>query len=234
LVTDFDEDFQDLRLAETQKPIVILSDTQLTKFQEYDPTSFNQHRVHAMGMLMIDNGVRISGALTLTMSDVDFSNNIITILGKGNKTYVVQMSDEIYPVLRRYKMRWVDPYNTERDPNWHFFGGHKGKRSSARNMERDIKVVYRKSGVIPKVGEIPPRTAFHVLRHTCATKRLEAGWPIEKVQHMLNHEDLRTTKKYLHFRPNFLTSGFSETSPLNPKNLHNAGKEDWKREYQNR
>jgi integrase/recombinase XerC len=234
LFTDFNEDFEQMRLAEADNQIVILADKQIEKFQGFEPKSFNQARVHTMGLAMLDNGVRIGGALQLQVRDVNFGDNMITILGKGNKPYIVQMSDEIYPVLRRYKTRYIDPYNTGRNPEWYFFGTQKGKQSSARNMERDVKVVYRKSGVVPKDADVPPRTAFHVLRHTCATKRLEAGWPIEKVQHMLNHEDLRTTKKYLHVRGNFLAGGFSETSPLNPKNLNNGGQDNWRREFERR
>lgn len=242
-VTDFDEDFvETLRLAEGDEQIVILTDDQIKRFTEYAPKSFNQARVWTMGMMMLDNGVRQEGALDLLVSDVDFSNNVISIIGKGNKTYMVSMSDELYPVLRQYKMRWIDPWRNGA-PNWYFFGTHdpscakkKGKnkgtlnQSGARNMLRDIKVVYRKAGVIAKDAELPPRLAFHLLRHTCATKRLEAGWPIEKVQHMLNHEDLRTTRKYLHVRATFLQGGFSETSPLNSRNLDNSGSGNWRRD----
>lgn len=39
---------------------------------------------------------------------------------------------------------------------------------------------------------------FHDLRHTAASWMRRAGVPLEDVQHMLGHADIRTTQRYAH------------------------------------
>ena len=42
------------------------------------------------------------------------------------------------------------------------------------------------------------RLSPHKLRHTCATYLLMAGAQLETIQRHLGHQDVKTTKDYLH------------------------------------
>lgn len=48
----------------------------------------------------------------------------------------------------------------------------------------------------PNDGALPPRLTCHPFRATTATDLLDQGVPIEDVQELLGHADLRTTRLY--------------------------------------
>ncbi len=40
-------------------------------------------------------------------------------------------------------------------------------------------------------------------RHAYATHQLEAGLPVHQLQHLLGHQDIRTTLHYIHWVPGY-------------------------------
>ncbi len=48
---------------------------------------------------------------------------------------------------------------------------------------------------------------FHDLRHTFATRLVQSGVDLYKLQKLLGHRDLKTTQRYAHHYPESLRSG---------------------------
>ncbi|HEY6084396.1 MAG TPA: site-specific integrase [Nitrospira sp.] len=48
---------------------------------------------------------------------------------------------------------------------------------------------------------------FHDLRHTCATRMVQAGVDLYKVQHILGHKSPMMTQRYAHHYPESLRDG---------------------------
>ena len=61
------------------------SDAELSVLLSFKPRTFYEWRLYALISLLVDTGVRIDEALTLTQENVDLDNLVLTVHGKGNK-----------------------------------------------------------------------------------------------------------------------------------------------------
>jgi hypothetical protein len=61
-----------------------------------------QRRLHLLVLFLLDTGCRISEALTLRISEIDFENLLVTLDGKGRKQRVVPFSFELRKAVCRY------------------------------------------------------------------------------------------------------------------------------------
>jgi len=77
------------KLKVEQRVLVLLNDAQLRHLLTFKPKTFRQHRTHVAVCLVLDTGLRLSEMLTLRRDDVDFSNLILKVLGKGRKERLV-------------------------------------------------------------------------------------------------------------------------------------------------
>lgn len=59
-------------------------------------------RDKAIFELLYSSGLRISEAIELESSDVDFENNFLKVVGKGDKERIVPMNDEAKRLLMKY------------------------------------------------------------------------------------------------------------------------------------
>jgi integrase/recombinase XerD len=179
----------------------IFSDDDIERLQKYKPTSFSQTRAWTIAMLMLDCGIRIEEALSLTVADIDYDGDILRIVGKGNKARAVPIS-LIKPVLNRY----ITKHMPERAA--YVFGTTSGKMMSQRNALRDIGVVQRAAKMTLH--------SWHSFRHSFASGYLRRGGKIDKLQRILGHADLRTTSIYLHLGNEYLTDDHEMHSSLTP------------------
>lgn len=128
-------------------------------------------------------GMRISEALSLNISDIDWKNHEATIIGKGGKERRVFFSERAIRWLRR-------DLDQRRDRNPALFVTARSHRRLRRHeAERLCRIVARRCG-------LPKRVSLHVLRHTFATTLLRNGCPVGHIQGLLGHERLETTCRY--------------------------------------
>jgi len=78
------------------------SETQIHTIVSFKPKTFTQARLHALLCLVIDTGIRINEALTLTRDKMDFDNLLVTVKGKGDKERFVPISLECRKVLFKF------------------------------------------------------------------------------------------------------------------------------------
>ena len=135
-------------------------------------------------------GLRVSELVGLRVRDLDGERQLLRIeQGKGRKDRMVVLSDTLLENLREY-------WREYRPGKWLFPANHTGTAVSIQTPQRVFKRLKNKAG-IEKVGGI------HSLRHAYATHQLEAGMPLNDLQHQLGHSDIRTTLRYVHWVPNY-------------------------------
>ena len=143
----------------------------------------------------------------LLFNDVDFSKKELKVIGKGNKSRVIPMSDKL--------IKGFESYLLERKPleasEMYFFVSEKGKKIND-------KFVY--SAVNSYLGQVTSKTkrSPHILRHSFATHVLENGAEISKVKKLMGHSSLASTQVYTTANIEQLKKVFNNAHPRAKKN----------------
>ncbi|ADJ29264.1 tyrosine-type recombinase/integrase [Nitrosococcus watsonii] len=137
--------------------------------------------------LILNSGLRISEALAVKVRDVRVVNGIaksVRIIGKGNRERLVPLPEAFGQVLGAWLQdRAVGDFVFAKAPGEKPLGPHAVRAYLRRLIER--------------AGIDKPVTP-HKLRHTYATRLLEAGAELVDIQALLGHVDLSTTQIYTH------------------------------------
>ena len=130
-------------------------------------------------------GCRVSELINIEMSDINFTNKSIRIMGKGSKERIVYYGDYAQIYLNMY-------LETEfnKDSKYLFLNDKKDAMSV-----QDVEVIIR---YIVKDLALKTHVTPHTLRHTFATHLLNNGADIKSVQELLGHASLNTTGIYTH------------------------------------
>jgi integrase/recombinase XerC len=156
------------------------------------PTSASGLRDRAIVELFYSSGIRLSELAGLNGSDIDYSQGLMKIRGKGKKERMVPVGDKAVAALKMYLERRneISPGNIRDGSDEAIFINTAGTRLSTRSVARILDKVVLASGLGKKVSP-------HMLRHTFATHMMEAGADLRAIQEFLGHESLSTTQKYM-------------------------------------
>ena len=129
-------------------------------------------------------GLRSNEATTLEVGAVDRANQVLRIIGKGNKERLVPLPQ---PVLDDLGRLWLTHHNRR----W-LFPNHRGDGPINKGV---LSKTFAAAAVAAGIqrGVTP-----HTLRHSYATRLIENGVDIRIVQILLGHAKIATTAIYTH------------------------------------
>ncbi len=138
--------------------------------------------------LLYYSGIRKSELLNLNWTDINLSKSTLIIRrGKGGKDRLIPLHKEVTILLDKYLEQRL-PLKTEA-----LIIGEQGKRLCNGSFVYLLKMYLILSG-LKKKGY-----TAHTFRHSFATHLVETGVDLFKVQKLLGHESLDTTKIYINF-----------------------------------
>lgn len=153
---------------------------------------------------LYSTGVRVSELINIKISDINFYDKNIKILGKGNKERYVLFGSVLNEKLNNYlknSRSKLIKNNTD-----YLFLNKNGNKLTARGVEKIIDNLVKKSGLNYKISP-------HTLRHTFATDMLTGGADLKTVQELLGHENLATTQIYTHISNEHLREVYLNCHP---------------------
>lgn len=150
---------------------------------------------HAAGLrdiavleLLFATGMRISELCSLHTTDVNLSEGIIKIYGKGSKERLIQIGNhDVLNAVRAYNKA----FSEQMESTGFFFINRLGKQLSDQSVRNMITKYCRMAGI---QMHITP----HMFRHSFATLLLEEDVDIRYIQQLLGHSSIVTTQIYTH------------------------------------
>ncbi len=166
----------------------ILTESEMNGFLDALPEdNFLRLRNKALFEFLYATGLRISELTGLKSGDIQFSERLVRVMGKGKKERIVPFHDQAAAVMARYLQRQRCEFKGTHD--W-IFVNFRGGPLSPRSVERILHQVYR--DLTSSQKHIHP----HLLRHSFATHLLQRGANLRVIQELLGHSSLATTEKY--------------------------------------
>ena len=143
--------------------------------------------------LFLDTGLRVSELSGINMSDINFDNKEIKVLGKNNKERIVFFSDDTLNRIKEYlKYRNIFIKNNKVERNFDiplFMNKANTRRLKSSGIQNMLKTLRKPSGVW--------RLHPHLLRSTCATDLVKDGISIDIVAKYLGHSGLNVIQRYV-------------------------------------
>ena len=155
-------------------------------------------RDDALVNFMAVTGLRAAELLNLNVKDI---GERFTIRGKGKKIRIVFVIKKVLDMLLAYLATRAQ--NRPDDPLFINSFGHRLRYDGLREIfvKRSIDL------------SLSRKANPHMLRHSYATKLLNAGAPIYTVKELLGHSSIQTTERYLHLTNNQLEEAYSRCFP---------------------
>ena len=151
---------------------------------------------------LYQTGMRRAELCNLLFENVDFSQKEIKVIGKGNKTRIIPVSDSL---LQRFEM-YLEERKPLKDNDIYFFVNEKGKKLYDKFVYSAVNSYL--SLVTSKTKKSP-----HILRHSFATHVLENGAEISKVKKLMGHSSLASTQVYTDANIEQLKKVFNSAHP---------------------
>ena len=141
----------------------------------------------AVMALLYGSGLRISEALGLKKRDVPLpgQGDTLTVLGKGNKTRMVPVLQNVLTLIQEYVAMCPHPLPADGP----IFVGARGGPLSPRIIQ--LAMARLRGGL-----GLPDSATPHALRHSFATHLLGRGGDLRAIQELLGHASLSTTQVY--------------------------------------
>ncbi len=180
-----------IELPKTKKALPkVLTIEEVDKLLDITLKDAYSYRNKAMLELMYATGLRVSELVNLKIHDIDFVNETVRTMGKGNKERIIPIGEIAIHYLKLY----LEIYRSQllkKDYTDDLFLNNHGKCMTRQGFFKILKKLAKEKDI---------KTSFspHTLRHSFATHLLENGADLRSIQELLGHSSISTTGIYTH------------------------------------
>ncbi len=195
--------FDNITLKKMSREMRVLSSLEMQNLIE---NLLSEPDLYKLGVfLCLFSGIRIGELCALQWKNISLTDKTIKIErtmqrlqsddpSDAHKTHVIITEPKSYASLRLipipdFVVEAIRPY--QRNPNAYFLSGECKSFVEPRTMQNHFKSYLSESGVAD--------ANFHSLRHTFATRCVEAGFDVKTLSEILGHSSVKITlDKYVH------------------------------------
>ena len=175
---------------EKKLPVVLTEDEIKNLINSIDLNHNFGQRNKTIIEILYGTGIRVSELVNLKLSNIFFKENIIKVIGKGNKERFVPLGEiascemKIY-INDRNRLK-IDSKSSDI-----LFLNRYGRRLTRSMIFKIISDASKRIGLDKKISP-------HTLRHSFATHLIKNGADLRTIQMILGHESITTTEIYTH------------------------------------
>ncbi len=177
---------------------------QTMRLMSVPPDNDIARRDRAILELFYSCGMRLSELVGLDLADLELSESMLEVTGKGDKTRRIPIGRHALKAVQDWlsvRTTW-----TVTEDNTALFISRRGTRLASRSVQQRLDYWARRLGIDLKVHP-------HLLRHSFASHLLESSGDLRAVQELLGHADISTTQVYTHLDMQHLARVYDAAHP---------------------
>ncbi len=174
-----------------------------------DRTTWTGRRDHALLVLALQTGLRISELCSLTCTDLHLGTGAhVTCTGKGRRARATPLTSTTVQVMTAYLQE------RQTRPGQVLFCGPRGQQLSRDALEHQLRV-HLATAATSCTSLKDKHITMHTLRHTAAMNLLAEGVDIAVIALWLGHQRTQSTDAYLHADMTIKQAALDRTRPAN-------------------
>lgn len=203
---DSPADLLDLPMRPRHLPDV-LTDSEITEIQRtFDRSTMEGERNYVIVEVLYGCGLRVSELVGLKMSNIYADEQMLQVIGKGDKERWVPVNERALQLMLNYIHSVRSHVPVKPGEERYVFLNRRGA-----HLTRQMVFIMLKDAV--KAAGIQKTVSPHSLRHSFATELVENGADLRAVQEMLGHESISTTEIYTHLTRDTLRNTIAAYHP---------------------
>ena len=156
--------------------------------------------------ILYGTGIRVSELIELRISNIFFKENIIRVLGKGEKERFVPLGIKAKKSINDYINTKRNLQKVDESSNDILILSKYGKKLTRHMIFTLIRNISKNCGINKKISP-------HTFRHSFASHLLKNGADLRSIQLILGHENITTTEIYTHLDSKHLLSVMKKYHP---------------------
>jgi len=172
-----------------KKMLEVLKVEEVEKFLESIPCSTAlEMRDKAMFEILYSCGLRVSELVNLKLQNIDFDEELLRFMGKGDKERINPVGGMGMLFLKKYLRTCRYKIEKEHKSDYVFLNKN-GKKMTRQGFWKISKKYARRINLDKNLYP-------HIFRHSFATHMLQRGADLRTVQELLGHSSISTTEIY--------------------------------------
>lgn len=196
---------------EHKLPEVLEREEILAMVNSIDASTLSGFRNKLTIHFLYATGLRVSEFVNLKLSEVNFKEEILDIIGKGNKERYIPIAKSVLNDLEFY----IKHYRSEQKiskgaEDFIFLSERDGKPLTRQFIFKMLRETAEKAGIKKNVHP-------HILRHSFATELIRGGANLIAVKEMMGHSSVVSTEIYINLSTKDLKNTLETYHPFYKK-----------------
>ncbi|MFA7081460.1 MAG: tyrosine-type recombinase/integrase [Bacteroidales bacterium] len=204
----------ELPRLDSRLPVVLSNDEIVKMINSIDKSTYKGAWINLMIEVLYGAGLRVSELLNLRISDIYKTQELIKVIGKGDKERWVPLNKIAFKQIDLFINNTRSKVKPTKGCEQFIFLNQRGGKLSRISAFKAIKEVAIVAGIDKNIHP-------HTFRHSFATELMLAGADIMVVRELMGHASVRSTEIYTHLNVRHLKETLLLYHPLYNKSLKN-------------